>query len=52
MKSNEFVQDNMPTVSSIVNLMKSHGENISDELVVAKVLGSLTKKFKHVVGAI
>ncbi|XP_015158336.1 uncharacterized protein [Solanum tuberosum] len=52
MKSNESVQDYMSRVSSIVNLMKSYGENISDEIVVPKVLRSLTKKFEHVVAAI
>ncbi|KAH0724856.1 hypothetical protein KY284_000721 [Solanum tuberosum] len=31
---------------------KSYGENISDEIVVEKVLRSLTKKFEHVVAAI
>lgn len=38
MKNNESVQDYMFRVSSIVNLMKSFGEIVSDEIVVAKVL--------------
>ncbi|KAH0748368.1 hypothetical protein KY290_027600 [Solanum tuberosum] len=39
-------------VSSIVNLMKSYRKNISDEIVMAKMLRSLTKKFEHAVAAI
>lgn len=39
-------------VSGIVNLMKSYGEKITDETVVAKVLRSLINKFEHVVAAI
>ncbi|XP_009770138.1 uncharacterized protein [Nicotiana sylvestris] len=52
MKNNESVQDYMSRVSYIVNLMKSYGEIVSDEIVVAKVLRSLTNKFEHVVAAI
>ena len=32
--------------------MKSHGEHITNEIIIAKVLRSLTPKFDHVVVAI
>ncbi|GKA53115.1 retrovirus-related pol polyprotein from transposon TNT 1-94 [Tanacetum coccineum] len=35
-----------------VNQMRSYGEKITDEVIVAKVLKSLTPKFDHVVAAI
>lgn len=49
MKSNESSRDYM---LSIVNIMKSYGENISHIIFVAKVLRFLTKKFEHVVADI
>ncbi|XP_009788904.1 uncharacterized protein LOC107802483 [Nicotiana tabacum] len=52
MKNNESVQDYMSRVSSIVNLMKSYGEIVSDKIIVAKALKSLTNKSEHVVAAI
>ncbi|KAJ8759987.1 hypothetical protein K2173_010843 [Erythroxylum novogranatense] len=52
MKGNESVQVYLSRVSSLVNQMKSYGENISEEIVVAKVLRSLTPKFKHIVAEI
>ncbi|XP_047258492.1 uncharacterized protein LOC124890741, partial [Capsicum annuum] len=52
MKSNESVQTYLSRVYSLVNQMKSYGEDISEETVVAKVLRSLTPKFEHVVAAI
>ncbi|XP_038697949.1 uncharacterized protein LOC119995500 [Tripterygium wilfordii] len=52
LKSNEIVQDYLSRVSTLVNQVKSYGEQISDGIVVAKVLGSLTPKFEHVVVAI
>ncbi|XP_009777772.1 uncharacterized protein [Nicotiana sylvestris] len=52
MKSNESIQTYLSRVSSLVNQMKSYGEDISEEIVVAKVLRSLTPKFEHVVVAI
>ena len=52
MKSNESVQTSLSRVSSLVNQMKSYGEDISEETVVAKVLRSLTPKFEHIVAAI
>jgi len=35
----------------IVNLMKNYGENISDQMVVDKVLRSLSPKFDFIVVA-
>ncbi|XP_015060545.1 uncharacterized protein LOC107006531 [Solanum pennellii] len=52
MKSNESVHTYLSRVSSLVNQMKSYGEDISEETVVAKVLRSLTPKFEHIVAAI
>ncbi|KAK3029566.1 hypothetical protein RJ639_038455 [Escallonia herrerae] len=52
MKSDESVQDFLSRVSGIVSQMKSYGEKLDDEIVVAKVLRSLTTKFDHVVVAI
>lgn len=39
-------------VSAVVYRMKSYGEKINNETVVAKVLRSLTNKFGHGVAAI
>lgn len=39
-------------MSSIVSQMRSYGENITNETIVAKVLRSLPPKFDHVVAAI
>ncbi|GAV66781.1 DUF4219 domain-containing protein/UBN2 domain-containing protein [Cephalotus follicularis] len=39
-------------VTTIVSQMKAYGEQLTDEIVVAKVLRSLTPKFDHVVAAI
>nr|GEV66681.1 retrovirus-related Pol polyprotein from transposon TNT 1-94 [Tanacetum cinerariifolium] len=39
-------------VSSIVSQMRSYGEKVTDEAVVAKMLRSLDPKFHHVVAAI
>ncbi|GKA97840.1 hypothetical protein Tco_0825734 [Tanacetum coccineum] len=39
-------------VSAIVSQMRSYREKIADEVIVAKVLRSLTPKFDHVVAAI
>ncbi|XP_060195162.1 uncharacterized protein LOC132624392 [Lycium barbarum] len=52
MKSNESVQTYLSRVSSLVNQMKSYGEDISEETIVAKVLRSLTPKFEHIVATI
>ena len=42
----------MSKVSSIVNQMRSYGEEVSDEKIESKVLRSLHKDFRHVVPAI
>ncbi|KAJ8773175.1 hypothetical protein K2173_028352 [Erythroxylum novogranatense] len=52
MKNNESVQEFLARVSSIVGQMRSYGDQITDETVVAKVLRSLSCKFDHVVAAI
>ena len=52
MKEKEKVQEYLSRVSGIVHLMKSYGENMTNEHVVSKVLRSLTSKFDHVVAAI
>lgn len=52
MQESESVQDFLSRTITIVNQMKSYGEEISDSIVVAKVLRSLTPKFDHVVAAI
>lgn len=36
-------------VTTIVSYTQSYGENITDQVVIKKVLGSLTPKFDHVV---
>nr|GFC30635.1 UBN2 domain-containing protein [Tanacetum cinerariifolium] len=48
MKGNESVQEYLARISSIVSQMRSYGETISDETIVAKVLRSLAPKFDHV----
>uniref|UniRef100_A0A3Q7GIG9 DUF4219 domain-containing protein n=1 Tax=Solanum lycopersicum TaxID=4081 RepID=A0A3Q7GIG9_SOLLC len=52
MKSNESVQTYLSRVSSLVNQMKSYGEDIFEETFIAKVLKSFTPKFEHIVVAI
>nr|GEX40123.1 retrovirus-related Pol polyprotein from transposon TNT 1-94 [Tanacetum cinerariifolium] len=52
MKNKELVQAYMARISIVVSHMRSYGEIISDEMVVAKVLRSLTPNFDHVVAAI
>ncbi|KAK3034205.1 hypothetical protein RJ639_032785 [Escallonia herrerae] len=52
MKSGESIADFLSRATAIVSQMRSYGEKISDETVVAKVLRSLTPKFDHVVAAI
>ncbi|KAL4364030.1 hypothetical protein GQ457_04G017220 [Hibiscus cannabinus] len=49
MKDKESVQEFLSRVFGIVNLMKSYGEILSNEIVVSKVLRSLISKFDHVV---
>ncbi|GKE52349.1 hypothetical protein Tco_1487505 [Tanacetum coccineum] len=52
MKGNEYVQEYLAKVSSIVSQMRSYREKITDETIVAKVLRRLHPKFDHVVAAI
>ncbi|GJW98788.1 retrovirus-related pol polyprotein from transposon TNT 1-94 [Tanacetum coccineum] len=52
MKNNESAQEYLAKISSIVSQMRSYGNSISDEVIVAKVLRSLALKFDHVVAAI
>ena len=47
MKKGESVQTYLSRVSSLVIKMKSYGETMSDEIVVGKVLRTLTGKFDH-----
>lgn len=52
MNENESVQGYLSRTSAIVNRMRSYGEKIDNQIVVSKVLRSLTTKFEHVVTAI
>ena len=51
MKSKEPVQEYLSRVSVMVNHMRTYGESLNDEIVVSKVLRSLTSNFDHVVAA-
>ncbi|GMI75664.1 hypothetical protein like AT3G21000 [Hibiscus trionum] len=46
------VQEFLSRVFGIVNPMRSYGDILSNEIVVSKVLRSLTSKFDHVVAKI
>ncbi|XP_047306292.1 uncharacterized protein LOC124909680 [Impatiens glandulifera] len=52
MEDREKVQDFSSRVSTIVNQIKSSGDEIKDKKVVEKVLRNLPQKFDHVVAAI
>ncbi|KAJ8760556.1 hypothetical protein K2173_015223 [Erythroxylum novogranatense] len=52
MKNGELIADFFSRTMTISNQMRSYGEQISDETIVAKVLRSLTPKFDNVVAAI
>ncbi|XP_047326373.1 uncharacterized protein LOC124930050 [Impatiens glandulifera] len=52
MEDREKVQDFSSRVSTIVNQIKSSGDEIKDKKVVEKVLRSLPQKFDHVAAAI
>ncbi|XP_016673226.1 uncharacterized protein [Gossypium hirsutum] len=52
MKNGESITDFFSRIRTIVGQLHSYGEQISDEIIVAKVLRSLTTKFDHVVAAI
>ncbi|GJW00664.1 hypothetical protein Tco_1555915 [Tanacetum coccineum] len=51
-KSNETVQTYIARVLGIVSQMRAYGDKVDDEVVVAKILRSLSSKFDHVVAAI
>lgn len=52
LEKTETVQVFLSRVFEVVNLMKSYGENITNEIVSSKVFRSLTPKFDHIVPAI
>jgi SepF-like predicted cell division protein (DUF552 family) len=52
MNQDELVQSFLTRVTTIVNQIRSCGKNLSEKIVVAKVLRSLAPKFYHVVAAI
>ena len=52
MEEDQKVSDYFSKMNEIVNLMKNCGENISDQMVVEKVLRSLSQKFDFIVVAI
>ena len=52
MKNGESIADFLSRAMAIVSQMRSYGEQVSDETIVAKVLRSLTPKFDHVVADI
>jgi gag-polypeptide of LTR copia-type len=52
MNQDESVQSFFTQVTTIINQIHSYGENISQKIVVMKVLCSLTTMFDHVVAAI
>ena len=52
MTNGESIADFLSRTMAIVSQMRTYGEKISDETIVAKVLRSLTPKFDHVVAAI
>lgn len=49
MKDSDFVDHFMTHVTSIVNQLHTHGENIQEKKVVEKVIRSLPNKFNMVV---
>nr|KYP69347.1 hypothetical protein KK1_008536 [Cajanus cajan] len=52
MEGNEVVGAYFTRVLSLTNLMKSYGERISSQMIVEKVLRSLSPRFDHIVVAI
>ena len=52
MTNDESIADFLSRAMAIVSQMRTYGEKISDETIVAKVLRSLTPKFDYVVAAI
>ena len=52
MTNGKSIAEFLSRAMTIVNQMRTYGEKISKETIVAKVLRSLTPKFDHVVAAI
>ncbi|XP_073301409.1 uncharacterized protein [Primulina huaijiensis] len=52
MKANEKLQDFLSRVISVVSQMRSYGENITDAIIVPKVLRRLTAKYDYIVTTI
>jgi hypothetical protein len=52
MKSSESMQDFLSRVMAIICQMRSYGDQITNQTMVAKVLRILTPKFDHVAAAI
>lgn len=52
MKNSESIQDLFIRFTSIVNQIRSYGEELSDQKIIEKVLRSLTPKYDHIVAAI
>ncbi len=52
MKNGETIQQFLARMSTIISQMRTYGDTITDETVVAKILRSLDPKFDHVVAAI
>ncbi|XP_074320347.1 uncharacterized protein LOC141657108 [Silene latifolia] len=52
MQKDEYVQGFMSRVADIVNSMRAYGEIVDNNMIVSKVLRTLTSKFDHVVAAI
>lgn len=52
MKHNEKVADYVSRIITVTNEMKTCGETISEQMIVEKVLRSLTAQFDHIVVAI
>lgn len=52
LKNNEKIPDYISRVILITNKMKSYGETLSEEVIIEKVLISLTPQFDHLFVAI
>lgn len=52
MKGNKTVQAYLARISCIVSQMRAYNDKVDDEVVVAKILRSLSSKFDHVVATI
>ncbi|KAJ0556958.1 putative RNA-directed DNA polymerase [Helianthus annuus] len=52
MKDNEAISDFLSRVMQIVNNKRAYGEEVTDQVIVEKVLRSLPSKWDHVVTAI